>query len=87
MKKNKRLKSELAARPTDDEIQVKLMLAQFKGGNGDLLEQLQGEVETLKSQVTKLQAENTELSTTNNGLTAAKSELYPAGAKPARQQG
>jgi hypothetical protein len=72
---NERLKSELAARPTDEDIQVKLMLANLKGGDSGLLQQLKGEVETLKSQSTKLQAENTELSTNNSALKSTNCEL------------
>jgi hypothetical protein len=72
---NERLKSELAARPTDEDIQVKLMLAELKRSDSGLLQQLKGEVETLKSQIAKLQAENTELSTNNSALTSTNCEL------------
>jgi FtsZ-binding cell division protein ZapB len=75
IQENERLKSELAARPTDEDIQIKLMVAKLNGGNSGLLQQLQGEVETLKSQSTTLRAENTELAKTNNGLKAENSQL------------
>ena len=75
IEESERLKSELASRPTDEDIQVQLMLAKLEGSDSGLLQQLKGEVETLKSRTAKLEAENTELSTTNNGLTAANLEL------------
>lgn len=75
IQENERLQSELAARPTDEDIQIKLMVAKLNGGNSGLLQQLQGEVETLKSQSTTLRAENTELAKTNNGLKAENSQL------------
>jgi predicted nuclease with TOPRIM domain len=51
------------------------MLAELKGSDSGLLQQLKGEVETLKSQIAKLQAENTELSTNNSALTSTNCEL------------
>jgi chromosome segregation ATPase len=75
IEESERLKSELAARPTDADIQAQLMLARLNGSDSGLLRQLQGEVETLKARTAKLEAENTELSKTNNELTAANAEL------------
>jgi predicted nuclease with TOPRIM domain len=75
IEENERLKSELAARPTDLDIQAKLMLAKIRGSDSGLLQQLEGKVETLKSRSAELQAENTELSTSNSVLKSTNSEL------------
>jgi FtsZ-binding cell division protein ZapB len=75
IEESERLKSELAARPTDEDIQLQLMLAKLNGSDSGLLQQLKGEVETLKSKTAKLEAENTELSTTYNGLKSENSQL------------
>jgi predicted nuclease with TOPRIM domain len=75
IEENERLKSELAGRPTDQEIQVKLMLAKIKGSDGGRLQQLEGEVATLKSRSAELQAENTKLSTNDSTLESTNSEL------------
>jgi hypothetical protein len=69
IEENERLKLELAARPTDEDIQVKLMLAKLHGSK-----QLAGEIETLKSHIAKLQAENAELSTINSGSKPTNSD-------------
>jgi chromosome segregation ATPase len=75
VEENERLKSELAARPTDEDIRVRLMLAKLDGTDSSSLQQLKGEVETLKLRSAKLQAENTELSTNNSALKSTNSEL------------
>jgi FtsZ-binding cell division protein ZapB len=75
IEENKRLKSELAARPTDEDIQVKIMLAQLKGSDSGRLKQLEAEIEALKSQSVTLHAENTELAKTNNSLKSENSQL------------
>jgi hypothetical protein len=72
IEENEQLKSELAARPTDEAIQVKLMLAKVDIGR---LKQLEGEVETLKSQSETLHAENTALAKSNKDLTSENSQL------------
>lgn len=75
IEENKRLKSELATRPTDEDIQLKLMLARLDGSDSGRLKHLEGEVETLKSQSATLHAENNELAKTNNGLKSENSQL------------
>jgi FtsZ-binding cell division protein ZapB len=75
IQENERLKSELAARPTDEDIQIQLTLAKLNGSDSGLLQRLKGEVETLKSQSTTLRAENAELAKTNSGLNSENSQL------------
>ncbi len=72
IEENEQLKSELADRPTDEAIQMQLMLARVDIAR---LKQLDGEVETLKSQSATLRAENTALAKTNNGLKSENSQL------------
>jgi hypothetical protein len=75
IEENERLKSELAARPTDEDIQLKLMLARLDGNDSGRLKKLEGELETLKSLNATLQNEKTELLTTNGELKSGNSEL------------
>jgi len=75
VEENERLKSELAARPTDEDIQVQLTLAKLDVTDSSLVQQLKGEVETLKSRSAELQAENTDLSTNNSALKSTNCEL------------
>jgi len=66
------LKSELAARPTNNERDELKSTLELRNAQ---LKALEREVETLKSQNVKLQAENTELATINNGFKSVRSKL------------
>ena len=72
IEENERLKSELAARPTNNEIYE--LKNQLEWRNMQF-EPLQNEVATLKSQSANLQEQNTELVTTNNELKSTNSKL------------
>jgi hypothetical protein len=75
IEENERLKSELAARPTDEEVKIKIAVARLNGIDSGRLKELEGEVETLKSKSSALQDENAELLATNSDLKSANLKL------------
>jgi chromosome segregation ATPase len=73
VEENERLKSELAARPTNNDTDDGLKtILEWRNGQ---LKDLEGDVTKLKSDGVKLQTENTELATTCSELKSANSEL------------
>ena len=72
IKENEQLKLELAARPTDEVIQMQRMFAKV---DIERLKQSEGEVETLKSLSATLHAENTAFAKINNALKSENSEF------------